>query len=104
MTDDDWSAGELRALSFLVRGEAGEYHLTATGEPQPDDSFFLILNAFHEETEWVIPPLEVGTVWERVFDTDTDEGFNGGKFLEDKEIYTVQPRSFVLMIRRENRG
>jgi glycogen operon protein len=104
MTDEDWADGELRALSFLVRGEAGEYHLTATGEPQPDDSFLLILNAFHEPADWVIPALEVGTVWERLFDTDTDDGFNGGRLLEDKEVYTVQPRSFVLMIRRENRG
>jgi glycogen operon protein len=104
MTDEDWADGELRTLSFLVRGEAGEYHLTATGEPQPDDSFLLILNASHEPIDWVIPALEVGTVWERLFDTDTDDGFNGGRFLEDKKVYTVQPRSFVLMVRRDNRG
>jgi glycogen operon protein len=88
-------------LGFLVRGEAGEYHLTATGEPQPDDSFFLVLNACHEPIEWTIPTLEVGAVWERLFDTDTDDGFNGGRLIEDNEVYTVPPRSFVLMVRRE---
>ena len=101
--DEDWADGKLRALSFLIRGEAGEYHLTATGEPQPDDSFFVILNALHEPVEWAIPALEVGKVWERLFDTDTDDGFNGGQFHDDKSAYTVQPRSFVLMVRRERR-
>jgi glycogen operon protein len=103
MTDEDWGDGELRALSLLIRGEAGEYHLTATGEPQLDDSFLLILNAFHEPVEWVIPALEVGAVWERLLDTDTDDGFVAGQFHDDKSVYTVQPRSFVLMVRRERR-
>jgi glycogen operon protein len=103
MTDEDSGDGELRALSLLIRGEAGEYHLTATGEPQLDDSFLLILNAFHEPVEWVIPALEVGAVWERLLDTDTDDGFVAGQFHDDKSVYTVQPRSFVLMVRRERR-
>jgi glycogen operon protein len=103
MTDEDWADDKLRALSFLIRGEAGEYHLTAIGEPQPDDSFLIILNAFHEPVEWVIPALEVGAAWERLLDTDTDDGFAAGQFHDDKSVYTVQPRSFVLMVRRERR-
>ena len=104
MSEEDWADAGHRSVSFLIRGEAGEYHLTATGEPQPDDSFLLILNAFHQRIEWTIPALEVGTVWERLFDTDDDDGFNAGQFHEDGETYTVRPRSFVLMVRREGRG
>ena len=38
-----------------MRGEAGEYHLTPSGEPQPDDSFFVILNAHYEAIDWTLP-------------------------------------------------
>ena len=47
----------------LVRGEAGEYHLTAKGEPQPDDSFFVILNAHFENIDWTLPSMSAGDRW-----------------------------------------
>ena len=53
MTGADWADAEARRLGFLIRGEAGQHHLTAWGEPQPDDSFFVALNASHEPVAWV---------------------------------------------------
>ena len=102
MSEEDWANEDLPYLSFLLRGEAGEYHVTETGEPQPDDSFFVILNAFHEEADWTLPSLEVGSRWERLMDTAEDDPFSGGRFVNDGEIYQLNPRSFALMVRRED--
>ena len=99
MAEADWGDGGARSLSFLIRGEAGEYHLTARGEPQPDDSFLVILNAHAEAIEWTLPALAVGTGWILSIDTDRDDPMAGGDEFEDGSVYSVQPRSLVVLVR-----
>jgi glycogen operon protein len=98
---EHWADDENRAISFLIRGEAGEYHLTEMGEPQPDDSFLVILNAWYGSIDWTLPALEVGTHWKLVFDTDHDTVTTGTDLSEDGSIYVVQARSMVVMMRHD---
>ncbi len=100
MSDPDWLDQEARTLTMLIRGEAGQYHLTAMGEQQPDDSFLIVLNAHFQTVELTLPSLAAGARWELLIDTATDRGFVGGTFYRDGETYLVQERSFMLMIRR----
>lgn len=92
----------MRRLGFLIRGEAGRHHLTARGEPQPDDSFFVALNACHEPLSWVMPSIPFGRGWERLVDTDAyvrgDGGLADHRFFADAED-RVAARSLVVMIR-----
>ncbi len=104
MTAADWADGTRRSLGFLLRGEAGEYHLTATGEPQPDDSFLVILNAADTPVDWRLPAVEVGRCWQRLIDTDSDDPFAGDGVLAEGATYPVRPRSLVLLIRRNGEG
>jgi glycogen operon protein len=97
---EDWSDGNARRLGFLIRGEAGEYHLTAMGEPQPDDSFFVVMNADHEAVEWTLPELAAGSGWQLVFDTDRD-GKGDNRVLDDNSTYAVQSRSLAVFIRHD---
>ncbi|MCW5700948.1 MAG: glycogen debranching enzyme GlgX, partial [Rhodospirillales bacterium] len=99
MRDEDWADPNLQALGFVIRGEAGEYHLTPTGEPQPDDSFLLILNAHHGSVTWTLPTIDVGACWQRLLDTDEDDLVMEGPMYKDLDTYEVKPRSMVLMIR-----
>ena len=99
MTEADWGDGHARTLGFLIRGEAGEYHLTATGEPQPDDSFIVMLNAHHAAIEWTLPPVTPGNHWDLVLDTDLDDPMAGGHRVEDGGVYALQARSLVVMVR-----
>src|SRR3546814_5814556 len=39
---DDWNDPSNRFVAFLLSGEAGLYHLTSFGEPEPDDSFLVV--------------------------------------------------------------
>jgi isoamylase len=104
MTGPDWADAEARHLSFLIRGEAGEHHLTPWGEPQPDDSFFVALNASHEPVSWVAPTIPVGHGWERLVDTDAyvrgDGGLADHRFYADGAAFEVAARSLVVMMRR----
>jgi isoamylase len=94
----DWGDGSINRLSFLVRGEAGEYHLTAKGEPQPDDSFFVILNAHFEGTGWVLPSISAGSRWRLLIDTESDDNVSGALY-EDGDVYAATPRSLAVFIR-----
>ncbi len=104
MTEPDWHDGARRSLSFLLRGEAGRYHLTAAGDPQPDLSYFVILNAHHEPAAWTLPSIEKGRGWTLVLDTDQPEPFEGDETLADGATYSVQARSLVLLVRHARAG
>ena len=97
--DEDWNSGDSHALSFLVRGEAGEYHLTARGEPQPDDSFFVILNPRHNAVDWSLPAMAAGLGWSVLFDTDLDDGIDSAAVRDDGTPYPVAARSMVVFVR-----
>lgn len=98
-TPEDWENPHSRSLSYLLSGEAGEYHLTARGEPEPDDTFLVILNAGPEDIQYTLTALEDGLKWRILFDTYWHDSFKYSDFHEDESEITVKGRSFVLMVR-----
>ncbi len=97
----DWGVPYARCLSFLISGEAGEYHVTALGVPEPDDTFLVVLNAHHEPVTYRLPPADLGRRWEVLLNTATDAGFGDGKVFRAGQRYSLKPRSFVLLVRRD---
>ena len=77
MNDADW-ASPTKYLSFLLSGEAGHYHLTLAGQPEPDDSFFVILNAEEKPVHFVFPAPSYALGWTQVVDTNVPDGFPKG--------------------------
>jgi isoamylase len=100
-SSEDWADHGIHYVSCVVRGEAGEYHLTANGEPQPDDSFFLILNAHFENIDWTLPAMSAGDRWRLLMDTGMD-GNLVGSFYEDGSIYPAVPRSMAVLLRHQD--
>ena len=99
-TDEDWRNPTAKTLGYLIRGEAGELHLTPLGEAQPDDSFFMAFNAFHEKVDWTLPAIEVEVAWRLVIDTASEDNLgDSGPVYRPGDTYEVQPRSLVLFIR-----
>jgi isoamylase len=97
---EDWADPYAKCLGYLVRGEAGELHLTPLGEVQPDDSFYVCFNAFHEGVTWTLPAIEVDVAWRLVIDTSSDNNIGGdGLVFGPGDTHEVQPRSLVLFIR-----
>ena len=55
MSEENWGDGNAKALGLLLSGEAGMMHLTERGEQEPDDTFYLLLNASHEDVTFALP-------------------------------------------------
>jgi glycogen operon protein len=60
MTDEDWADPERRWLSF---------HVTALGEPEPDDTFLVVLNAGETALAYRLPPENYASGWRTILDT-----------------------------------
>ncbi len=103
-TEGDWGVSYARFLSFLLCGEAGNYHLTALGEPQPDDTFLVIMNAHNEEVTCTLRSLPAGSQWELLIDTSREEAIKDGMFFDSEHPYPVKPHSFVLLVQRQQRA
>ncbi|MEO1089212.1 MAG: glycogen debranching protein GlgX [Pseudomonadota bacterium] len=99
MDDHDWRVAHARALGVLLSGEAGLMHVTEQGEPEPDDTFLILLNAGIEPIEFALPP----TYWSVVFDTirtgnapeaspqlETPHGFDGSYVVEDRSLVLLR--------------
>ena len=101
---EDWGVHYARCLAFLINGAAGQYHLTAMGQPQPDDTFFVVLNSGDMAAKYLLPDVENGPEWELVLDTARDDPIGKTAGLPGGSAYEVQPRSFVLLVDRQNGG
>jgi len=100
LAETDWNNTETRCLSALLSGEAGLYHLTAQGEPEPDNTFLAILNADDAAVDYRLPSFASDGDWLRVFDTAVEDGLGNGEPFEASAHYLVEPRSFVLLMLR----
>ena len=67
MTEEDWDKG-LLTLGIRLAGDAIE-EMDELGNPIIDDSFLLLLNAYHEAVSFTLPAHKKGVAWDWVFDT-----------------------------------
>ncbi len=96
MQDDDWNTHFAKFLSFLISGEAGQYHMTPAGEPEPDDTFLVLLNAHETGQNCTLPQLAENQAWELLIDTTTQTGFVDGKRESGSAPFTAKAHSFLL--------
>lgn len=73
-TPEDWENGNSRFLAFQLNGEAGEYHLTRHGDPEPDDTFLVAMNADPDAVRFRLPQLGEQGSWTRLLDTSHTDG------------------------------
>lgn len=95
---EDWDIPAARYLGYVLSGEAGEYHLTTRGEPEPDDTFLVIMNAQEEAISYRLPSVDGRGPWQVVFDTWHEDSFCVPETVVEDDDYKVNPRSFVLMV------
>lgn len=100
-TEADWKTASAGFVSFFLCGEAGNYFLTALGEPQPDDTFLVIMNADDEEVPYTLQALSSKNHWELLIDTSLENAIGTEQRFAGGDVYTVKPRSFVLCVQRE---
>jgi glycogen operon protein len=83
-----------------LSGAAGEF-FTPGGQRDIDESFFVIMNAYHEDLDFHFPSLAAPMSWEPLVDTSQPTGLVGdGRRFAPGEVYRLQARSFALFIDR----
>ena len=99
-TATDWSNPFALCLGYVLGGAAGEFY-TAGGQRNVDASFLIMLNAYHGDIDFRIPPLPAAMEWVPLLDTSLPTGIAeiGRRFFPD-EVFSLKGRSFVLFVNR----
>ena len=68
MTDDDWNAGYARTVAVFLNGQSiPDYD--ELGQRVVDDSFLLLINAYHEQIDFTLPDKGYASRWDTALDT-----------------------------------
>lgn len=73
MTPSDWSKPYAQSLSALISGSLSAAFCTDDGNCYSDSHFFVILNAFQDKIEWLLPEVEKETEWRLLLDTSREK-------------------------------
>ena len=101
MTQTDWQNRAAKCACFVLSGEAGQTHVTADGEPEPDDTFLVVLNASTEDVTCALPRHKRTTRWSVVIDTTAPTGLNDGAVLRGGGSYEARAQSVLVLVRFE---
>ncbi len=101
MTEDEWNAGWIRAVGLLLSG-ATLNDVTPGGEPITDDTFFILMNAHHEDLDFKLIEPRPGKIWEVSFDTRVAHS-QPGEQKEGCSTYNLMARSVVVLIEADPR-
>jgi isoamylase len=102
-TGEDWNNPVALSLGYVLSGAAGEF-FTPGGQRDIDESFFVMMNAYHEDLDFRFPSLAAPMSWEPLIDTSQPTGFAAnGRLYAPGEVYRLQAHSFALFINRAPR-
>lgn len=96
--EKDWHRHEDTAFACLLHGEAGLTHLTARGEPEPDQSFLVVFNPSTEAIEFVLPALASDGPWRLLADTASGGFVNNGSNYGPGDRIRAEPHALILLI------
>ena len=79
MTEAEWTAEWTRSMGLMLNGKTLQVS-DENGDSMQDDSFLILVNAFHEGVEFTLPPAPNGSPWSQVMDTENiDDPFQSVK-------------------------
>jgi len=100
MGDEEWQHGFARCLGMFLAGEVLP-DVDARGRPLDDRNFLLLLNAHHEAIPFVLPNIDHGHLWRRLFDT-VETAHDQRVELSPGLPYPLQARSLTLFVQTAN--
>ena len=96
MREESWQDPLARCIGLRLAGDAIE-EVDARGERVADDTFLLLLNAYHEGVAFVLPAHRASVRWEVVLDTRVPGGTRRHRALKGGEGYDLEARSLTLL-------
>ena len=104
MKPDDWNVPYAQTLAFVINGESGAYFLSPYGEPEPDDTFLVMLSGAGTETRCKLPRLAKGETWQVVLDTRFADGRAPDTAYPGGAAFALGARALVMFVRRPSRA
>ena len=103
-TAEDWSNPVALSLGYVLSGAAGEF-FTPGGQRDIDESFLVMMNAYHGELDFRIPSLAAPMSWEPLVDTARADGTRRRRQSSTRRARFIgcRPHSFALFINRAPR-
>ena len=100
---EDWGNASALSLGYVLSGAAGEFY-TPGGQRDIDESFLVMMSAYHEDLDYHFPVLAAPMSWEPLVDTAEPTGLAiNGRLYAPGEVYRLRARSLALFINRAPR-
>ncbi len=96
MSSADWNKPYAQSLSALISGALSVAFCNEDGRFYPDNHFFIILNAFHDGIEWLLPEMDKDTVWNLILDTSRDKPVVENETYKPGDSFNVPAWSVLL--------
>jgi glycogen operon protein len=97
MSQEAWDNDAARTLGALLYGGAFD-ESDERGQRVVDDSFVLLLNAWHEPVPFTLPGYGFEGPWEAVLDTARGDGLEPAGVYGPGDAYPLEGRSLALLI------
>jgi isoamylase len=102
-TTEDWQNPIALSLGYVLSGAAGEF-FTPGGQRDIDESFLVMMSAYHEDLDFRFPVLAAPMTWEALVDTSEPAARAADtKLYAPGEVYRLKAHSFALFINRAPR-
>jgi isoamylase len=96
MTVADWRDSGARSIALYLDG-ADDPDYAEDGTPLVDDDFLLLVNAWWEPLDFVVPDARADQIWNPAIDTYEPTGIAASGKLAAGDHITVRPRSITLL-------
>ncbi len=97
MAEENWGEGHVSSLCVYLNGETIP-NPNPRGEPVTDDSFYLMFNAHHEPTDFIVVGERWNARWRRVIDTAQGGFLEEDNLLSANEKITLAPYSMIVLV------
>jgi isoamylase len=98
---EDWGNPHAQCIGYVLGGAAGEF-FTPGGQRDIDDSFIVMLNAYHEDIPFRVPDLPIDGRWRPLVDTSLETGIvEGGTRYIAGDVFVLKARSVALFIHEQ---
>jgi glycogen operon protein len=97
MSEDEWKDPSVHCVGMFLSGQ-GLDETDERGRKVSDDNFLVLLNSFHEDEEFKLPPFSPGARWLAWMDTSRESGLRPAEDYAAGATYKLQARSMVVLI------
>jgi isoamylase len=103
MSEEEWRDGSVHCLGMFLSGQ-GLDETEERGRTVSDENFLVLLNAHHEDAEFVLPSFGAGGRWAAWMDTSRESGLRSADIYDAGAAYPLQARSMVVLMERRKNG